>query len=120
MLRRLSVYAPDDVRKIKKLALGGIMTSITLAWRGPRIRIKVDGKGKGKWKKVWGWHVGMGFEALEEVWIGDSFEGGGLDVVGQEEARRHVSAAFQVEMRKWRREREFPRVSFVRGGEWGD
>lgn len=86
------------------------MTSITLAWRGPRIRIKVDGKRKGKWKKVWGWHVGMGFEALEEVWIGDSFEGGGLDVVGQEEARRHVSAAFQVEMRKWRREREFPRV----------
>jgi hypothetical protein len=112
-LHLLALHFPYDIARIKRLALGGILTSITLAWRGHCVRVP------GRKKKVWGWHVGMGFRCLEEMWLDDGFEGEG--VRGDEErALRHVVMAVEGEAGKlgYAVEGRVPRVRFVRGEEW--
>jgi hypothetical protein len=67
----------------------------------------------------------MGFEALEEVLIDDSFEGEGLGVEEQEGARGHILGSIEREVGKSGMGMGMGKVDrrvgmkVVRGGEWG-
>ncbi|CZR66479.1 uncharacterized protein PAC_16380 [Phialocephala subalpina] len=66
----LHKFAPGDVKRIKRLALGGNPGGILRALRGNCIPVS-HGQ---RWRTAWQWWVGMGFDNLEEIWIDDEFE----------------------------------------------
>lgn len=66
----LNKFFPDDVKRIKRLALGGHPGGILRALRGNCIPVP-HGQ---RWRTAWQWWVGMRFDNLEEIWIDDEFE----------------------------------------------
>ncbi|KUJ09697.1 uncharacterized protein LY89DRAFT_740773 [Mollisia scopiformis] len=66
----LNKWAPEDVKRIRYLALGGNPGMVLSALRGNCVPVPHGPR----WRTEWQWWVSLGYDNLEEIWIDDEFE----------------------------------------------
>ena len=72
-LKLLTIFAPEEVRIMKKIALG---SSFPGGLSGPnaqaQVRLALNGGWRFTWNRDWKLLAGMGFQSLEEMWVTSS------------------------------------------------
>jgi hypothetical protein len=119
-------WAPDDAKRIKRLALHGQSDMVLKALRADHVAIP-HGQ---RWRTTWQW-VSLGFDNLQEIWIDDEVEpennselyydtrGNLRDWQPQKDAAEQFSSSMVVEkslLPSWTA--PLPQVKVVRGAEW--